>query len=166
MCLFLLDADKYYLVDAGFMLIGGLITPYRGVRYHLKEYSKRNPPQNHKELFNLRHASLRNAIERTFGVLKKRFGIISSAAEPFYNIKVQKRIIVACCILHNFLMNADPPTKELMREVDDEIAAQDESNDENRFPRVDRNETAQGERIRDKIAHDMWTDYEKNNRNV
>ena len=71
MCLFLLDADKYYLVDAGFMLTGGLITPYRGVRYHLKEYSKRNPPQNHKELFNLRHASLRNAIERTFGVLKK-----------------------------------------------------------------------------------------------
>lgn len=28
---------KFYLIDAGFMLRGGLITPYRGVRYHLKE---------------------------------------------------------------------------------------------------------------------------------
>nr|XP_009793836.1 PREDICTED: uncharacterized protein LOC104240661 [Nicotiana sylvestris] len=28
---------KYYLVDAGFMLRSGLITPYRGERYHLKE---------------------------------------------------------------------------------------------------------------------------------
>ncbi|KAK2451436.1 (-)-isopiperitenol/(-)-carveol dehydrogenase, mitochondrial [Trifolium repens] len=60
---------KYYLVDAGFMLTNGLITPYRGVRYHMKEYSARNPPQNSKEFFNLRHASLRNAIERAFGVL-------------------------------------------------------------------------------------------------
>ncbi|XP_039131788.1 uncharacterized protein LOC120268450 [Dioscorea cayenensis subsp. rotundata] len=43
---------KYYLVDAGFMLRRGLITPYRGERYHLKEYS-RNPPGNARELFNL-----------------------------------------------------------------------------------------------------------------
>ena len=54
-----------------------LIAPYRGVYYHLKEYSIR-PPENAKELFNLRHVSLRNAIERTFGVLKKRFPIIAS----------------------------------------------------------------------------------------
>ena len=66
--------EKYYLVDADFMLTNGLITPYRGVRYHLKEYSRTNPPQNYKELFNLRHASLRNVmIERAFGVLKKDF---------------------------------------------------------------------------------------------
>ncbi|XP_058740988.1 uncharacterized protein LOC131613326 [Vicia villosa] len=61
-----ISQGKYYLVDAGFMLTSGLITPYRGVRYHLKEYSARNPPQNSKELFNLRHSSLRNAIERAF----------------------------------------------------------------------------------------------------
>ncbi|KAG6479385.1 hypothetical protein ZIOFF_062848 [Zingiber officinale] len=70
-----LNLGKYYLVDAGFMLKSSLITPYRGERYHLKEYS-RNPPRNARELFNLRHSSLRNAIERTFGVVKKRFAII------------------------------------------------------------------------------------------
>ncbi|XP_035834022.1 uncharacterized protein LOC118482593 [Helianthus annuus] len=41
------------------------MAPYRGVRYHLKEYSTR-PTLNAKELFNLRHASLHNAIERAF----------------------------------------------------------------------------------------------------
>ena len=50
-----------------------LIEPYRGVCYHLKEYFVR-PPENAKELFNLRHALLRSAIERAFGVLKKKIG--------------------------------------------------------------------------------------------
>ena len=76
---------KYYLVDAGFMLRSTLLAPYRGVRYHLKEYS-RNPPQNPKELFNLQHASLRNAIERAFGVLKKRFPIMASSNETSYGV--------------------------------------------------------------------------------
>ncbi|KAG6507966.1 hypothetical protein ZIOFF_033321 [Zingiber officinale] len=62
----LIPHGKYYLVDSGFMLKRGLITPYQGIRYHLKEYS-RCGPTNAKELFNLRHASLRNAIERAFG---------------------------------------------------------------------------------------------------
>ncbi|XP_068504275.1 uncharacterized protein [Phaseolus vulgaris] len=34
---------KYYLGDTGFMLKAQVITPYRGVRYHLKEYSRRGP---------------------------------------------------------------------------------------------------------------------------
>nr|GEV39569.1 putative nuclease HARBI1 [Tanacetum cinerariifolium] len=62
---------KYYLVDGGLPHRSTLIAPYRGVRYHLKEYSGR-APQNPRELFNLRHSSLRNSIERAFGVLKNR----------------------------------------------------------------------------------------------
>ncbi|KAG6498554.1 hypothetical protein ZIOFF_038274 [Zingiber officinale] len=68
---------KYYLVDSGFILKWGLTTPYQVIRYYLKEYS-RCGATNAKELFNLRHASLRNVIERAFGVLKKRFPIIAS----------------------------------------------------------------------------------------
>ncbi|XVF67480.1 hypothetical protein PTKIN_Ptkin10aG0124900 [Pterospermum kingtungense] len=32
----IIPKGKYYLVDAGFPLRSGLLTPYRGVRYHLK----------------------------------------------------------------------------------------------------------------------------------
>ena len=39
-----------------------LIALYRGVRYHLKECFVR-PPENAKELFNLRHASLRTVVK-------------------------------------------------------------------------------------------------------
>jgi hypothetical protein len=80
---------------------GRLIAPYRGVCYHLKEYSTR-PPQNAKELFNLRHASLCNAIGRAFGVLKKRFPIIGSTTEPTYSVDTQTEIILTCCIIHNY----------------------------------------------------------------
>jgi hypothetical protein len=66
----------------------------------MKEYSARNPHQNSKELFNLRHESLRNAIERAFGVLKFFFAILSNSTKYTYGIKAQKLIIFACCILH------------------------------------------------------------------
>nr|XP_033515796.1 uncharacterized protein LOC117280233 [Nicotiana tomentosiformis] len=102
-----LPKGKYYIVNAGLMLRSGLITPYRGEQYHLKEYSK-NPRRNPRELFNLRHAYLCNTIKRAFGVLKKRFYIISSSTEPSYGIETQKLIIFACCILHNYLKGADP----------------------------------------------------------
>ena len=67
--------DKYYLGDAGYGVRKGIISPYHGVRYHLKEFSD-NLPRNDKELFNLRHSSLCTSIERCFGVLKKRFHVL------------------------------------------------------------------------------------------
>ncbi|XP_057733226.1 protein ALP1-like [Arachis stenosperma] len=90
---------KFYLGDAGFMLKPGILTPYKGVRYHLKEYSLREP-QNPKELFNHRHSSLRNVIERCFGVLKKRFPIIAGDTEPYYSFETMRDIFwhVVYCI--------------------------------------------------------------------
>jgi len=85
---------KYYLGDVGFMLKAQVITSYRGFRYHLKEYSLRGP-QNACELFNHRHSSLRNVIERTFGALKKRFPIIASEMEPHYSVDTVTDIVVS-----------------------------------------------------------------------
>ncbi|XP_039134153.1 uncharacterized protein LOC120271529 [Dioscorea cayenensis subsp. rotundata] len=146
---------KYYLVDAGFMLRSGLITPYRGERYHLKEYS-RNPPRNARELFNLRHASLRNAIERAFGIVKKRFPIIGSSTEPHYGLETQKEIIFACFILHNYLMGVDP-NDAILAQVDNEL--EHEPHEENHHRAENNEETHEGEIIRDAIAADMWDTY-------
>ena len=52
---------KYYLVDVGFPLKAAFIATYRSTRYHLIEFTE-SRPQNLRELFNVRHASLRNAI--------------------------------------------------------------------------------------------------------
>uniref|UniRef100_A0A2N9GM46 Uncharacterized protein n=1 Tax=Fagus sylvatica TaxID=28930 RepID=A0A2N9GM46_FAGSY len=77
---------KYYLGDAGYGNRIGILSPYRKVRYHLQEFSD-HPPENARELFNLRHASLRTTIERGFGVLKKRFRVLG--AEPFWSFETQ-----------------------------------------------------------------------------
>jgi len=42
-CFLGMFVGKYYLGDAGFMLKPQILTPYCGVRYHLKEYSRRGP---------------------------------------------------------------------------------------------------------------------------
>ncbi|GJV37855.1 putative nuclease HARBI1 [Tanacetum coccineum] len=150
--LLILDG-KYYLVDGGLPHINTLIAPYRGVRYHLKEYSS-HAPQNPQELFNLRHSSLRNSIERAFGVLKKRFSIIRSTQEPFYSCDTHVDIFLAYSILHNFLLEVDHD-KELKDEVIHEML--DASHDEER--KGPRDTDDRGEQIRISIANDMWSDY-------
>jgi DDE superfamily endonuclease len=65
---------KYWLGDAGYPNSDTILVPYRGTRYYLKEQrlaGKR--PENSKELFNLRHALLRNVIKRIFGVVKRKY---------------------------------------------------------------------------------------------
>ncbi|KAF2319057.1 hypothetical protein GH714_013011 [Hevea brasiliensis] len=121
------DSVSITLSMRAFMLRSGLIAPYKSIRYHLKEYSTQ-APENAKELFNLRHASLRNAVERAFGVLKKRFPIIGSANEKTYSFDVQCEIILACCILHNFLMGMDPD-ESLVAEMDADLSNREEVED-------------------------------------
>ncbi|KAL6661145.1 hypothetical protein ACP70R_000529 [Stipagrostis hirtigluma subsp. patula] len=57
---------KFYLADAGYAVRPGFLPPFRGTRYHLREFGARTP-QNARELFNLRHSSLRVTVERAFG---------------------------------------------------------------------------------------------------
>lgn len=78
---------KFYLVDAGYGAKPGFLPPFRAVRYHLNEWGS-NPVQNEKELFNLRHSSLRVTVERAFGTLKRRFKILDDAT-PFFPFPVQ-----------------------------------------------------------------------------
>ncbi|XP_019431499.1 PREDICTED: putative nuclease HARBI1 [Lupinus angustifolius] len=154
--------SKFYLLDAGFMLRKGLITPYRSTRYHLKEFSARNPPRTPQELFNNLHSSLRNVVERAFGVLKKKFPIIASGTESNYGIKTQSRIIIACCILHNYLVGLDPvEDKELLAEVDVEIYCESVAQYDGALTNDnDEEHTRLGENLRNSIAAAMWTDYQ------
>ena len=101
---------NYYLCDNGYANSEGFLTPYKGFRYHFKEWGPATErPQNAAESFNMRHTRARNVIERAFAVLKMRWGILRSAS--FYPIKVQIRMIMACFLLHNYIrsvMSVDP----------------------------------------------------------
>ena len=59
-------------------------------------------PTNARELFNLRHSSLRVSVERAFGALKNKFRILYS--KPFHPYKTQVKLVIACCILYNWIL--------------------------------------------------------------
>ncbi|KAJ9542748.1 hypothetical protein OSB04_029254 [Centaurea solstitialis] len=103
----------YYLVDVGYTNGEGFLAPYRGQRYHLNDWRGGHQPTTPKEFFNMKHSTTRNVIERCFGMLKARWGILRD--NSYYPIDSKVRIIMACCLLHNFLMREmliDPFDKE------------------------------------------------------
>ncbi|EOY18929.1 Retrotransposon protein, putative [Theobroma cacao] len=65
------------------------------------EVKEGHQPTTLEEFFNMKHVAARNVIERCFGLLKIRWAILRSPS--FYPIKIHNRIIIACCLLHNFI---------------------------------------------------------------
>ncbi|XP_042067424.1 uncharacterized protein LOC121810744 [Salvia splendens] len=127
---FKVPRGKYYLCDNGYANCEGFLTPFKSVRYHLKEWGPAaGAPQNPREIFNMRHTRARNVIERAFAVLKMRWGILRSAC--YYPVKIQTQLILACFLLHNYARTAMPvdPLDQLSDVNDDQIVA--ESDDPN-----------------------------------
>ncbi|KAJ8765417.1 hypothetical protein K2173_013175 [Erythroxylum novogranatense] len=111
----------YYLVDVGYTNDKGFLAPFRGQRYHLNDWNPGYQPNTPEELFNMKHSSDRNVIERCFGLLKVRWHIIRNS--NWYPIKLQSKIIMACCLLHNHLrrnMPIDPAEVDLDAEEEEE----------------------------------------------
>ncbi|XP_030537295.1 uncharacterized protein LOC115745831 [Rhodamnia argentea] len=97
---------KYYVVDSGYAALPGFLTPFKGKRYHLNDYRGRGrQARTTREMFNHKHSSLRNVIERAFGALKKRFFILQHI--PSFPIPKQALIVIACCALHNYIRDQD-----------------------------------------------------------
>lgn len=98
--------DQYYLVDAGYTNAKGFLAPYRGQRYHLGGWTAQNPPRSAEEYYNMRHARARNIVERSFERLKGQWAILRSPS--FFPMKIQCRIIMACALLHNLILQNMP----------------------------------------------------------
>ena len=81
------------------------------------------------------------------------FPIVASTTEPNYCVDTQNEIILACCILHNYLMGVDLD-ENLIVEVDEEVL---HSHREHVTPilREDDEDARQGDIIRDSISSAM-----------
>ncbi len=152
-------AGKYYLVDSGYANRIGFLAPYRGTNYHLHD-RRRLGGDRKKEMFNFRHASLRNAVERTFGIWKSRFRILRGV--PRYSLQTQKDIIVACAVLHNFIMmSSDDEVSESSnpdQQDADDIEADGDNIDQDGGPPMEQEEGHQAEMgvVRQGITEMMW----------
>lgn len=119
-------------------------------------------PRNYRELFNLRHATARNVIERIFGVVKRRFWLLVVA--PEYTLGTQAKMVPALCVLHNFIR---------VHDVDDLPTLGDnfQSRVTQRTVRADSLEGLGGDisaaekrratSARDTIAKEMWDSYQR-----
>lgn len=161
MFLFFFHTDQFYLVDSGYPNMFGYLAPYRGQRYHLRDYRGQGRPRGMHELFNYRHSSLRNVIERCFGVLKARFPILKMM--PNYPIRRQRQIPTACCAIHNFI-RMEHASDSLFQDYSNEDVVVDEeqgfqTNQEGIT--VEDTQSAQMAQIRDNIGNMMWENYRR-----
>ncbi|GMF26549.1 unnamed protein product [Phytophthora fragariaefolia] len=145
------------IADAGYGLSLKVFTPFRSVRYHLKEWAQQENgrPQCAKEIFNLRHAKVRNIIERLIGCLKRRFKVLRVAME--YELETIKGVIFACALVHNFIRACDAEdTADDFEDADgggEETATHDDRDDAEEFDLEDENNW------RCWIANAMWREY-------
>jgi DDE superfamily endonuclease len=162
---FVVPPDRFYLADSGYANTRNFITPYRNHPYHLGTFRRRSIASRYlspEDLFNHKHAQLRNIVEKTFGVVKKRFKILQFMRP--YNYKRQCRIVIACCILHNFIRkHTDVPT--IMWDINT-VEEEDEDNDEEDegvapdpviAASIDVDATEIGANIRQEIRDWFWT---------
>lgn len=120
-------------------------------------------PENAKELFNLRHASLRNVVERIFGVLKRKYKVLSHPLE--YSTQTQVLLVLALTALHNFVRQHEGPNADdnLAKEIDTS-AAEEEGESEPPIRSIfesSNNASKIMDTFRDQIAQRMWEDYQQ-----
>uniref|UniRef100_A0A803MKZ9 DDE Tnp4 domain-containing protein n=1 Tax=Chenopodium quinoa TaxID=63459 RepID=A0A803MKZ9_CHEQI len=128
---FRVPRGNYYLVDAGYTNCEGFLAPYRGQRYHLKEWMDQQP-ESAEEFYNMKHARARNVTERCFGLLKGRWSILRIPS--FFPIRNHGRIVMACCLLHNLIrkfMPTDDINEDELNEFDDD--SESDVDDEREF---------------------------------
>lgn len=87
------------------------------MRYYLKKtLFALQKSKNTKKLFNLCHSSLRNAIERIFGVAKKYFPCLKVA--PEFSKQTQIKIVYIVTVLYNFIQKYHLEEKDIFVELD------------------------------------------------
>ncbi|KAK6160432.1 hypothetical protein DH2020_003813 [Rehmannia glutinosa] len=151
---------KTFLVDCGFPNRRQFLAPFRGVQYHLQDFGgEGRHPENARELFNMRHASLRNVVERIFGIFKSRFAIFKSA--PPFPFRTQVELVLACAGLHNFLRK-ECHSDEFPIEPDDEDSSQPslltKTEDEVDVLQTQEEQRENANEWRNSVAQEMWSD--------
>ena len=88
-------------MDSGYANRVGYLAPFKGSTYHIPEFCHRSghPPQGKYEMFNFLHSSLRNVIERSFGVLKQKWRILKGISSLHVLRSTLFLLVLHCIIL-------------------------------------------------------------------
>ncbi|MBW0485271.1 hypothetical protein O181_024986 [Austropuccinia psidii MF-1] len=149
---FFVPKNRYYLADAGYTLTKSFLIPYCGTWYHLREQARAQlRPQTKEELFNLRHAALRNVVERVFGLLKMKYPILRRPSD--YSVPVQNNLIFLIACLHNYIIFHGPPQSKDNERIQNEVELHD---DTQHVPDNENNDDCLMNSFRTRMATEMW----------
>lgn len=104
--------------------------------------------------YNRAHRKARHRVERCIGILKARFRCLCKQRILMYSPATAGRIINACAVLHNILLDANypmPPEEEIAEQADD-----DDEEEEDRILDAQQVLVA-GNRIRDQIVQQYFS---------
>ncbi|XP_059650545.1 uncharacterized protein LOC132296350 [Cornus florida] len=147
--------SKFYLVDSGYANQPGFLAPYRGQRYHMQKYRRHTRgPRGREEVYNFRHSSLRNIIERCFGLVKMRFAILKQM--PPYHFDTQVLIIIARCTLHNFIRSQGKSDEIFYSETPQSSQNEPDVDDDVQVASATNTQIRQMDIYRDGIANLIW----------
>ena len=115
-------------MDSGYPNRPGFMAPYKGVRYHQEDWKVAPRARGRREIFNQAHSSIRSVIEQSFGVLKMKWRILLGL--PHYSERKQTQIVLACCGLHNFIIENDCDDVDFNRDEPEVALPEPEENDD------------------------------------
>lgn len=165
---FVIPEGKYLLADAGYNCSHRLLTPYRGIRYHLQESARHGlRPTTPEELYNLRHSQTRIIVEKALGRHKLAFRTLT--CRPCYPTTTQVKVIYATAALMNWIIDhGEAESLDIDREIDadmhiDELNNNAAYNGLEEFSRAETDGTDNGvmAQLRRRVNAEMWTQYEE-----
>lgn len=99
--------SPYLIGDKGYPMYPWLMMPYRDLPTGKRSIQER--------FFNRKLSTGRCAVENAFGILKQSFRELGHLSE--LHVTALPDVIVACCLLHNMLLNQHPNDVALLIEV-------------------------------------------------
>lgn len=112
----LLPLDLHLIGDAAYPLLPNLMTPFRDTGHLTRS----------QIIYNMKLSKIRSIIERAFGLLKCKFRRLYFL--DISDFELGQKMIVAACILHNFMINRGEIDVEENDIIDNEIVLNNVNN--------------------------------------